>query len=68
MYELQVEKMMCGGCASRVTKSVLAVDDAARVSVDLKSKTVRVESDVDVDTVASAITQAGYPAHASVQG
>jgi copper chaperone len=68
MIELHVEKMTCGGCASRVTRAVLAVDDAARVNVNLKSKTVQVESDLDSDTVASAITQAGYPAHATAWG
>lgn len=67
MYELHVDKMTCGGCAARVTRAVLAIDDAAKVNVDLKSKTVHVESDLDVDTVASAITKAGYPAHASVR-
>lgn len=67
MYELQVEKMTCGGCASRVTRAVLAVDDTAKVNVDLRNKTVHVESDLDVDAVASAITQAGYPARACVR-
>lgn len=62
MYELKVEKMSCGGCASRVTRAVLAVDDTARVNVDLKSKTVSVESDLDLHSLAVAITNAGYPA------
>lgn len=62
MYELQVEKMTCGGCATRVTKAVLALDDAAKVNVDLRSKTVSVDTDTDINTVAAAITSAGYPA------
>jgi len=45
MVEIQVEKMICGGCASRVTRAVLAVDDAAKVSVDLQNRTVLVESE-----------------------
>lgn len=61
MYELQVEKMACGGCAARVTKAVLAVDDSAKINVDLGSKTVRVESELDLEAVSSAITNAGYP-------
>jgi len=62
MYELQVEKMTCGGCATRVTKAVLAVDDEAKVNVDLKTRSVSVESDLDINAVATAITSAGYPA------
>lgn len=67
MYELQVEKMTCGGCAARVTRAVLAVDDAATVNVDLKSKTVHVESELDFETVSSAIANAGYPVSTTVR-
>lgn len=62
MYELQVEKMTCGGCASRVTRAVMAVDTAAKVDVDLKSKLVRVESEAEPSEMATAISEAGYPA------
>lgn len=62
MFELQVEKMTCGGCANRVTKAALAVDSDAKVDVDLKSKLVRVESHADAEVMASAISNAGYPA------
>lgn len=64
MYALQVEKMSCGGCASRVKKAVLAVDETAQVDVDLRSKTVNVESGVAPDRLAATITGAGYPATA----
>jgi copper chaperone len=64
MYELQVEKMSCGGCASRVTRTIMAVDDAATVDIDLKNKTVRVVTDAPLDEVTTAITQAGFPAKA----
>lgn len=67
MYELKVEKMTCGGCAAGVTRAVLAVDDSAKVNVDLRSKTVRVESELDLEAVFSAITNAGYPVSATAQ-
>jgi len=66
MYELQVEKMSCGGCASRVTSTIKTVDDAATVDVDLKNKTVRVTTDLPLDEVMAAIAQAGFPAKAKV--
>lgn len=65
MYELKVEGMTCGGCASRVTKAIKSVDSSAEVNVDLKSKTVRVDTSADVAALALAVTAAGYPATAS---
>jgi len=59
MYKFHVERMTCGGCATRVTKAVLAVDDEAQVNVDLKSKSVSVESDLDINAFAAAITRPG---------
>lgn len=62
MYELQVEKMSCGGCAGRVTKAVQAIDSAAKVDVDLAQRKARIESSAGIDAVKAAITAAGYPA------
>lgn len=60
MYELQVEGMTCGGCVRSVTKSVQSVDGAARVDVDLPTKTVRVDTQASLDAVKAAISDAGY--------
>jgi copper ion binding protein len=61
MYELHVEGMSCNHCVSTVTRSVLDVDGAAKVKVDLPSNTVRVESNADIDVIKDAIIEAGYP-------
>ena len=61
MYELQVEQMSCGHCASTVTKSIQAVDADATVEVDLAQHKVRVQSTAALNQVAAAITAAGYP-------
>lgn len=61
MYELQVENMSCGHCVASVTKAVKAVDDAARVDVDLAGKQVKVASTAPLDAVKAAIVEAGYP-------
>ncbi|WP_136418259.1 heavy-metal-associated domain-containing protein [Herbaspirillum sp. ST 5-3] len=61
MVEFQVRKMSCGGCASRVTKVIHGVDSTAKVDIDLKSKMARVETKVDLDTLTSALAEAGYP-------
>lgn len=61
MYELQVEEMSCGHCASSVTKSVQAIDARAKVEVDLAQRKVRVDSSAELDKIAAAIVAAGYP-------
>lgn len=65
MYELQVEDMSCGHCVSKVTKTVLDVDAAAKVEVDLAQRKVRVQSNAALEDIAEAITDAGYPVTAS---
>lgn len=62
MYTLKVDKMSCGGCAARVTRTVQALDPDAKVEVLLKDNLVRVESAQAPDAVAAAISTAGYPA------
>jgi len=61
MYELTVEGMSCGHCVGRVTKTVQGIDAAARVEIDLASKKVKIDSDADLDRIAAAIDDAGYP-------
>jgi Cu+-exporting ATPase len=61
MYELTVEDMTCGHCVGRVTKSVQALDQDAKVEVDLATKKVKVDSTADLDAIARAIDAAGYP-------
>lgn len=68
MYEFQVEKMNCGGCASRATKAIHDVDSLAKVEIELKSKKVNVESNIDVKTLAAAVIEAGYPVAAGATG
>lgn len=61
MYELTVEGMSCGHCVGRVTKSVQGVDPAAKVEIDLPTKKVRIDSGADLERIAAAIDEAGYP-------
>lgn len=68
MYELTVEGMTCGHCVSRVTKSVQDVDKDAKVSVDLPTKKVRIDSRAGLDEIAEAIDDAGYPVSARAGG
>lgn len=61
MIELTINDMTCGHCASRVTQAVKSVDDQAKVTVDVANKQVRIEGTGDIDAIAAALTEAGYP-------
>ena len=61
MYELTVKGMSCGHCVDRVTKTVQGLDENAKVEIDLASKKVRIESRADLERIAAAIDEAGYP-------
>lgn len=61
MYEMQVEKMHCGGCAAGVKRAVATIDPHAAVTVDLTTKTVQVQSACGPADIQAAIHQAGFP-------
>jgi len=61
MYELTVEGMSCGHCVGRVTKTVQGLDENAKVDIDLASKKVRIDSKAELERIAAAIDEAGYP-------
>lgn len=66
MYELTVEGMSCGHCVGRVTKTVQGIDAAAKVEIDLPTGKVKIDSSADLDRIAAAIDDAGYPVTARV--
>ena len=62
---LAVEKMTCALCPFTVSKALESVEGVTAVDVDYDSKTAEVTFDdavTDVNTVAEASTNAGYPA------
>ena len=61
MYELTVEDMSCQHCVRSVTKAVQGVDKDAVVAIDLPTKKVRIDSGADLERIAGAIDEAGYP-------
>ncbi|MBN9072704.1 MAG: heavy-metal-associated domain-containing protein [Rhizobiales bacterium] len=60
MLKLKVPDMSCGHCASTIEKAVKSVDPSARVTVDLGSSTVAVETRADETAVSAVIKSAGY--------
>ena len=61
MISFEVQDMTCGHCASTITKTVLATDSDAKVSIDLARHRVDIEAQhADQKTLSDAITEAGY--------
>jgi len=61
MIEFHVEGMSCNHCVRAVTEAVQAADPKAAVAVDLAALSVKVESEAPRETLAAALTEAGYP-------
>lgn len=61
MLEFNVQDMTCGHCVSVVTKAIKQADPNAKVAIDLPTHKVQVETTEDRETVAAALTEAGYP-------
>jgi len=59
-----VPSMSCGHCKARVEKALSAAGYTEGLGVDLRAKTVSVETDDAPAVVAGVITAAGYPAAA----
>ena len=60
MTEFLVEGMSCGHCVNTVTAAVHSLDPAASVDVDLGTKLVRIDSDLDRFLLSQALVDAGY--------
>lgn len=60
--QLKVPKMACSACANTITKAVQAVDSAATVEADIKTKLVTIQTVKPESEVRKAIASVGYPA------
>ena len=56
-----IPNMSCGGCARGVTRAIQNVDANAKVTVDLESKWVDVDSNAQANSLAAALTAADSP-------
>ena len=63
-YNFFVEDMSCTSCVSRVEKVLKKIDGVIDVSVNLATKkaTVNTNTNVELETLMSAVDKAGYHA------
>jgi copper chaperone len=60
MYTFTVHDMMCNHCIMHITQSIHAIDKSSKVQCNLDSKTVTVDSSLDINQIIKAIKDAGY--------
>lgn len=61
MITFHVNDMTCGHCAGLINKTLKAIDDEARVTVDLERRLVSVVSTQStIEEIRDAIAEAGY--------
>ncbi|WP_026735373.1 heavy-metal-associated domain-containing protein [Fischerella sp. PCC 9605] len=58
--KLKVPNIACEGCAETITESIHTMEPDAKVEVDVKAKTVTVESAASEESIKQAIVAAGY--------
>ena len=61
MTSFEVKDMTCGHCVSTITKAVRAVDQGAKVHIDLATHRVNIDpTEADAAELSAAIRKAGY--------
>lgn len=60
MIEFHVQGMSCQHCVAAITRAVRDVDPGALTEVDLAGGRVRITSSADIETLKTAIDEAGY--------
>lgn len=60
MQQFKVSGMSCGHCVKAITQAIQALEQGARVDVDLAAGLVRVEAGLTAEQVAAAIRDEGY--------
>ncbi|RZJ09591.1 MAG: copper chaperone [Rubrivivax sp.] len=61
MHRFSLPDMSCGHCVAAITEALQSADAAARIDIDLASKTADVDSTLPRERLAAALAEAGYP-------
>jgi copper chaperone len=60
MLEFQLPTMTCGHCVKAVTGAIQSVDAQAKVTIDLPTHQVQVDTGAERATLVEALKEAGY--------
>lgn len=58
--QLTVPNMACSACSDTITKAIKAIDPAATVQADTKTKLVNIDTQAAETAIKQAIVNAGY--------
>ena len=61
MQAFQIHSRTSGSCAGRITRAIKDLDPQARLEVDVKQRTMRIDTTEDRPSLVAALTEAGYP-------
>jgi copper chaperone len=61
MTDFTIPDMSCGHCVQTITVAITSLDATADVTVDLKTRTVSVQSRLTDAEISQVLIQAGYP-------
>ena len=61
MTTFEVKEMTCGHCVKAITEALMALDQGAKVQIDLETHRVSIDStEADAAALSDAIKGAGY--------
>ncbi len=61
MIEFKLPDMSCGHCAGMVSQTLKLTDPSCKIDIDLATRTVKVEGTENKESLALALSDAGYP-------
>jgi copper chaperone len=68
-YQIKVENIKCGGCASTIRSKLEALEGVAGIDVDIESGIVSVEAvEGTRESVTSRLNSLGYPETGTAEG
>ncbi len=62
--KFHVPDMSCGHCKATIEKAFATTDPLAELSFDMEGRHVEIESELDAESLAKLLKEAGYPAEA----
>jgi copper chaperone len=65
MLTLSIPAISCGHCARAITETILELDPAAKVQVDIDARTATIDTRADSAVVRERLAAEGYPPAAS---
>jgi len=68
-YQIKVENIKCGGCASTIRSKLEAMDGVDKIDVEIDQGIVKVEGTDDTrDAVTVRLLKLGYPESGTAEG